>query len=397
MNPYFVRTATQPVDPQAVQQNARKLGDYAPGGYNPMGELSFEEAQAEIGPQPGVDYPNPNSLPPNKVGAKQKKVKDMNPEELAAYRVQQAANKARAQEWMKTRVASPQNVLDHYNQATDDEKLHGSTWYQDAHVAAKAIARDAGISTTQAAALIANYSPQQHWAQNLRMASIAALGKKGIGGPGSGFMASGSQAVAADRILAGEDYNQVFGGGKPNSGQKIKAFASLIENGGDVDPNSPKVVMDRHALGVTHGDYADEAAYDLAGIGGTARKGVYEGYSNHFIDAANQLRAQGHDVNPHQLQAITWLTRQRLNAEGGYETVDTKTAERVKKVAESFTNQWNEYAAQHHPDLVGKVPGTGFSAAVMKGAPAQEPVLAFRTSRRRITTSRMRADDYRGK
>jgi hypothetical protein len=84
-----------------------------------------------------------------------------------------------------------------------------------------------------------------------------------------------------------------------------------------------------------------------------------------YRDAADRINANGGYngtmIQPHQLQAATWLTRQRLNTEGGYSSTDPNVANRTRKVSEASVRSWNDYAAQHHPDLVGRVPGTGFS------------------------------------
>lgn len=301
-------------------------------------------------------------------------VSKMTPEQVAEYRAAHQQSKDLSNKWMAENPRSADNIVAHWDQTTPEHKDQGMSWYADAHHAAKVIARDHGITPNQAAGLIANYSPQQHWAQNLRMASLAAGGqiiggKKDPNNPGAeGFMASAAQAQAAQRILGGEDYHNIF------KGQKITAFGHLIEHGQDTDPNDPQVVVDRHALGVAHGGYADDGIYTHSGI--SSKKPVYNEISQMYKDAADTINARdgGHNgvpVQPHQLQAATWLTRQRLNMEGGYSGTDNGAAgNRVKAAAEGSTRKWNEYAAQNHPELVNKVPGTGFSASVGQGGMA---------------------------
>lgn len=313
-----------------------------------------------------VAHPMPKSKIP---------VSQMTPEQAAAYKGAQAESKQKSEEWLAQNPRHADNIVAHWDQSTPEHKDQGMSWYPDAHHAANVIARDSGITTNQAAGLIANYSPQQHWAQNLRMASLAAKGQI-IGGPKTdptqeGFMASASQAEAAKRILGGEDYHDIF------RGKKIKSFGHLIEHGGDTDPDDPKVVVDRHALGVAHGGFADDGVYNHSKVSAGVRKDgsspVYDEVSNMYKDAADQINARdgGHNgvpIEPHQLQAATWLTRQRLNAEGGYTGgEDTGKGGTQAKIAEGYTNKWNEYAAQNHPELVNKVPGTGFSKAVGQG------------------------------
>jgi hypothetical protein len=355
--PFFVRTAgdvvplkgRQPKKP-VVEQKVDQVG-YAPMIDEDLNvKLKPPVSQQSINP-PRTAAPLPKPSKP---------IKQMNPEELAGYRQQSAQAKSDSMDWINSHPRSSQNIVDHWNQTTPDHMQQGMNWYADAHHAASTIANDTGISTNQAAGLIANYSPQQHWAQNLRMASMAAHGNI-VGGPKQpgqteGFMASGAQAEAARRIMGGEDYHNIF------AGQKISAFGHLIEHGQDTDANDPKVVVDRHALGVAHGGYADDGVYNYSGV--SSRPAVYNEISNQYKDAADQINQNGgyngQTVQPHQVQAATWLTRQRLNAEGGYSSEGT--APRVQAVAASNVNKWNAYAQQYHPSLVGKVPGTGFSA-----------------------------------
>lgn len=337
-------------------------------GYNPMGEEPIEQP---LNPPRRTAATLPKSKIP---------VKQMTPEQLAEYKAAQERAKIESLQWLNDNPRSPENIVDHWNQTTPEHRAQGMSWYQDAHNAAQQIAQDRGITVNQAAGLIANYSPQQHWATNLEMASRAAAGER-IGGPKipgqRGWLASNSQADAAARILNGEDYHNIF------RGKKIISFGHLIEHGQDTDPNNPAVVVDRHALGVAHGGYADDGIYAHSKVSGGMRKDgsspVYDDVANMYRQAADTINANGGyngvPVQPHQLQAATWLTRQRLNAEGGYSTTDPTVAVRTRKVAENSVNLWNAYAAEHHPALVGKTPGTGFSAQTGAGA-VREPAFA---------------------
>ena len=343
-------------------------------GYSPMAEEPMEQLLKKSGQQIRPISNIKTATPLAKLPAG-KKIGDLNPQELTKYRDGQQASKSGSQQWLQQNPSSAQNIVDHWNKTTPDHKEQGMNWYPDAHHAAKQIASDHGISVNQASGLIANYSPQQHWAQNLRMASLAAGGQV-VGGkkiPGQeGFMASSSQAQVAQRILNGEDYHNIF------AGQKITAFGHLIEHGGDTDPNNPNVVVDRHALGVAHGGYADDGVYTHSGV--SSKPAIYDQVAQHYKDAADMINASGghngQTVQPHQLQAATWLTRQRLNMEEGYNSDNPATASRVQGAAEGNTNKWNEYASVVHPSLVGKVPGTGFSAATQQGGAVASPPIA---------------------
>lgn len=349
-------------------------------GYSPMSEEPLDQPLKLYLVQPPKHH-QATTLPKSKIPIGQ-----MTPEQLAEYKAAQEYARVGSLKWLQDNPRSPENIVAHWDQTTPEHRDQGMSWYQDAHNAAQQIARDRGITVNQAAGLIANYSPQQHWATNLEMASRAAAGEV-IGGPKQpgrrGFMASRSQADVAARILAGEDYHDIF------RGKKITSFGHLIEHGQDTDPAHPAVVVDRHALGVAHGGYADDGVYTHSKVSGGVRKDgsspVYDNVADMYRQAADMINARGGyngvPIQPHQLQAATWLTRQRLNAEGGYSDNNANVANRTRKVAEASVNNWNAYAAENHPGLVGKTPGTGFSAQTGAGwgaeptTPAAEPVM----------------------
>jgi hypothetical protein len=369
-------------------------------GYSPMDEEPLDQPVNPPGQGPRIA----TSLPKSKIPISQ-----MTPEQVAEYKAAQEYAKVGSLNWLRDNPRSPDNIVSHWNQTTPEHRDQGMSWYQDAHYAAQQIARDHGITTNQAAGLIANYSPQQHWATNLEMASRAAAGQI-IGGPKQpgqrGFMASRSQADVAQRLLRGEDYHGIFGG------KKITSFGHLIEHGQDTDVNDPNVVVDRHALGVAHGGYADDGVYTHSKVSTGVRKDgsspVYDDVANMYKQAADTINANGgHNgipIQPHQLQAATWLTRQRLNTEGGYSADNPAVANRIRKVAEASVNNWNAYAAENHPSLVGKTPGTGFSAYTGAGAgtpesqpqPQQPDVPNQEVWGKLITASQMQktADNY---
>lgn len=355
---------------------ASEFPDYSNGfGYHPMGEEPLDQPVNEEPLDQLLHSRTAATLPKSKIP-----IEEMTPEQLAVYRAAQERAKIESLQWLNDNPRSPENIVDHWNQTTPEHRDQGMSWYQDAHQAAQQIAQDRGITVNQAAGLIANYSPQQHWAANLEMASRAAAGER-IGGkkrPGQrGWLASKHQAAVAARILRGEDYHNIF------KGKKITSFGHLIEHGQDTDPNNPMVVVDRHALGVAHGGYADDGIYAHSKVSAAVRKNgsspVYDDVSDMYRQAADMINANGGyngvPIQPHQLQAATWLTRQRLNAEGGYSANDPTVAVRTRKVAENSVNNWNAYAAEHHPALVGKTPGTGFSAQTGAGA-VREPAFA---------------------
>jgi hypothetical protein len=264
---------------------------------------------------------------------------------------EKAAIKDSAMEWHAKNPINHQNIIDHYNQATDDEKKAGASWYNDAHHMTASIGRDTKTPQHVMAGLAAVYSPQTLWASNVMTAAKVARTKQALGGPGDGVMASKSQKGAAQKMLAGEHYDKVL------KGDKIRAFAHLIEHGGDADPKNPRVCVDRHAYSVAAGCRITDNAFGYAGM---KNKGKYQELSNAYKKAAEHIsKTEGRPIAPHQLQATTWLTRQRLNEAGDrsrQKSGGSKTAGKAM-VAQAH---WNSYANEHHPNLVS-IPTTGYS------------------------------------
>jgi hypothetical protein len=103
------------------------------------------------------------------------------------------------------------------------------------------------------------------------------------------------------------------------SGPKVRAFAHLIEHGGNPTPDHPQVVIDRHALSVTHGSLLTAAAYSAAPLRAMRRRAgcVQHPYYTLLVElfhqaAADISRRRRQPVAPHQVQAVTWLVRQLL-------------------------------------------------------------------------------------
>jgi hypothetical protein len=136
-------------------------------------------------------------------------------------------------------------------------------WYADARHVATVIA--AG-HTHLGAGMLAIYSPQQGWIGTVLTAARVLRERQGIGSPGSGVFASTAQRHAANRLLAGQRYEDIL------TGPKIRDFAHLIEHGGDPDPTEPHVVIDRHALSVACGRPLTAEEYGAAPLTGFRRK-----------------------------------------------------------------------------------------------------------------------------
>ena len=260
---------------------------------------------------------------------------------------------AEGKKWHVDNPVSHENIVNHYNMATNDEKMSGHSWYNDAHHMVKHIANDTKTPMHTTSGLIATYSPQTHWASNIQTAAKVARTKEPIGGPGSGVMASLAQKQSAGRMLNGEHYNDVL------KGHKIRAFAHLIEHG-DSTPHtegSPSVVVDRHALSVAAGKRVPDRAFGHAGLKNKKR---YNEVAGAYHQAAQELSKQhGVSIKPHQVQATTWLVRQRLN-----QGEDATNNARLKASdhAQRYIKQWDQYRDEHHPSMfMLHMPGVGYS------------------------------------
>ncbi|MGW9067919.1 ParB/RepB/Spo0J family partition protein [Streptomyces yangpuensis] len=259
--------------------------------------------------------------------------------------------------WFKETGLSHEHVLAHWDQATDEEKKQGARWYPDAHHVAKAIAKlhpgitDDAEAAHKGAGVLSAYSPQQNWWANQHNAARSFVQQRAVG-KGEGLMVMGSHASAAQRIMDGEDHQKVL------KGPKTADFAHLIEHGG-YKPQTPedvaagkerehsdKVVMDRHALSVAAGRRLN--ADDAKGFP-SGNRHYYEHAAEHYRTAAAVISdREKRTVPPHEVQAVTWLTRQRLNGE------EDKTSPGGKGRATVMRNQrqqWRDLSTEHTPQL----------------------------------------------
>ena len=183
------------------------------------------------------------------------------------------------------------NILTTWSRASADDLTNGAEWYAYAHLYAHSLDRK---RYKRAAGVIAALSPQTSWNENVKLATRA----YSYSGP-SGQTRANVDKVHA--ILKGHAPLDVLGG------NKVRAFYACI-----VDPHaSTEVVVDRHALSIAVGaEWIAENDHRWAKgwIQVLERKGAYEAIAEAYRAAAERL-----GVQPHQVQAITWLTcRQEL-------------------------------------------------------------------------------------
>jgi ribosomal protein S18 acetylase RimI-like enzyme len=294
-------------------------------------------------------YPTPEAIPQSVVDKIAATGSRTTLDELMTEGTKQAAQQypnPADHPWFKEAGLSHENVIHHWDLASPEEKAQGKRWYPDAHLVARSIARlDTRIKTDKEAAhkgggVLSAYSPQQNWWANQHNAARSFHEQRALG-KGEGIMIMASHAKAAQRIMDGEDSQKVL------KGPKTSDFASLIEHGGNDEHGNPsqKVVVDRHALSVAAGRRLK--ADDVNGFPSQSRH-YYEHAAEHYRRAAAVISdREGRTVPPHEVQATTWLVRQRLNAEQ-----DSSPGQKGRdSLQRKHKDEWQGLTHEHAPEL----------------------------------------------
>lgn len=265
-------------------------------------------------------------------------------------------------EWEKTHPVDHMNIVDHYNQATKSERHAGRVWYKHANRVVQEIANTHGVSVDKVAGLMSVYSPQTDWNHNMITTARVVKRKLGIGGDtkdvnppyfksmGGKSFAPGIRKLHADRILSGEHYDSVL------KGQKTGAFARLLHYAGNKDDANPEVVVDRHAYSVATGARVSDDAFGKAGLSGKKKYGMlkdaYIRAAAHINDQNGAKLGDDHYLHPHQIQAITWLVRQRKNDESDIASKKPATKNKAMKALTrraGAKENWRDFSRTHLP------------------------------------------------
>lgn len=176
-----------------------------------------------------------------------------------------------------TRRRYIRNIIDTYNQATDDQKRRGHEWYRTAHQLATFMAEG---NTMAGAGVLAALSANKAWDLNQRLARRAFE----TGTP-TGHVADALSK--ASKIMAGTDPAEVL-----PMGLKTGNFYRSI-----LDPTDAEAVtIDRHAHDIAVGrPWGDRDR-------GLSAKGRYAVLSLAYRNAAAKL-----GILPSELQATTWV------------------------------------------------------------------------------------------
>lgn len=205
-------------------------------------------------------------------------------------------------------AVSCRNILAVWAKATADERAEGATWYFRANLAAQNLADDTGHSIEVCAAVLSAISPNNAWGLNvsqatelLRATSDAELDAIGVstydGGLKArlilrGILAADEGPTTARRTVA-FCHRRAY-----SRAPKTSAFWRLIRDGGNPDD----VCVDGHAFNIYAG--VGRTLEDAGKLSAAQYKEAAEAYRS----AAAIL-----GVEPHVVQATTWLAQRRIN------------------------------------------------------------------------------------
>ena len=179
-------------------------------------------------------------------------------------------------------LSNLQAVLD---LATEADWSSGLNWYATAHAAALQLSGRYGISTVQAAGIIAALSPQNGWENNLTAAEL--------------FLQDPTRDVHFHDAC--EKARAILQGAQPLTalrGQKVRSFYRNI-----ADPSRPgAVTVDRHAAAILTGLTTPE-------WNSRYQKTLERRHFYRLAAAVYRAEARRLSILPHQVQAVAWLVQ----------------------------------------------------------------------------------------
>lgn len=168
-----------------------------------------------------------------------------------------------------------QNIMAEYLRASDSEYNEGMEWYSKANTIANEIANG---DVWKGAGVIAAYSPNMAWNQNMTIA------RKSFEAGYAMTNALGNSVKAAQRIMDGEPAMEVL------KGPKVRAFCAAI-----ADPdNSVIATIDRHAYNIAMGTMEGNPKFPIK---------VFRELSDAYVTCADLA-----GIGVPQIQAITWVS-----------------------------------------------------------------------------------------
>lgn len=174
------------------------------------------------------------------------------------------------------------NILKIYQ---DSKAVHtGYNWYQDAHRIARDWAQEFGLTTLQAAGVIAALSPNTSWEMNLEIAEEFL--RTGTCGHTGTMLSKAGQCIVSNSV---EESLEIL------NGMKISNFFLNI-----LFPDiQTGVTIDRHAVAIAMGE-----------VPAGPIKMTQKQYR--FFQIAYEIAADVLGLLPHQLQAVTWVKWRQL-------------------------------------------------------------------------------------
>lgn len=172
-----------------------------------------------------------------------------------------------------------ENIVDVWNRASDQRKIDGALWYDDARQIGRDLDETFKLASGSGAGILAALSPSTAWTVNVSEAWALCE---------NGWSRRQSKAnnLKALSIRDGASPDEILGG------NKVRAFYACI-----VDNDQKRACIDRHAVSVYVGRHVTDAEQK-----GLARVGVYDRIAEAYQTAADQI-----GVSVEVVQAVTWV------------------------------------------------------------------------------------------
>ena len=173
-------------------------------------------------------------------------------------------------------------IVTTYLHATEQQRADGAAWYGDGEAIITALSAESGYSVEHVAAVVSHLSPRTTWSRNVYGATMLVT-------TGTAPTCIGSNVDRARKALESDVPLDTFGG------PKTRRFARNLLGDRSV------VTVDVWAARVAFGSTVANPESTLS------RAGVYDAVEHAYILAAKRLNNLGHDVDPVDVQATTWI------------------------------------------------------------------------------------------
>lgn len=204
------------------------------------------------------------------------------------------------------------NIINVYNNASDELKAEGDTWYTDAHIMARNVGEIA-LPILQAyeedrklvllgAGIISAFSPQMVWEKNIRAANVfAGSFDKPVWITNRDYDKAIKmvKCVREKEDVTAQDILEILG---PGAVKTRPFFMNILDPKGEAKDNG--VTIDRHAIAIYLGDVPSPLQ-----VGRASGKNGNTQIQNSYMIASKRL-----GVHHNAVQATTWL-EWRINKE----------------------------------------------------------------------------------